>query len=55
MATAAARGLLERTGMIMRVNVAIVADKYAEDRYILRLIEVRLIADAMEIIKVLHT
>jgi hypothetical protein len=55
MAIAAARGLLERMDMLMRLNVAIVADKYVEDGDILRLVDVRRIPDAMELIKVLYT
>ena len=54
MATAAARVLLERMDMLMRLNVAIVADKYVEDGDILRLFDVRRIPDAMELIRVLY-
>jgi hypothetical protein len=54
MATAAARGLLERMDMLMRLNVAIVSDKYVEDGDILRLFDVRRIPDAMELIRVLY-
>ena len=54
MATAAARGLLERMDMLMRLNVAIVANKYVEDGDILRLVDVRRIPDAIELIRVLY-
>ena len=40
MATAAARGLLERMDLLMRLNVAIISDKYVEDGDILRLVDV---------------
>jgi hypothetical protein len=55
MAIATVRGLLERMDMLMRLNVAIVADKYVEDGDILRLVDVRRIPDAMELIRVLYT
>jgi hypothetical protein len=55
MAIATVRGLLERMEMLMRLNVAIVADKYVEDGDILRLVDVRRIPDAMELIRVLYT
>jgi hypothetical protein len=55
MATTAAPALLERTDMIVRLNVAIVADRCAGDRDILRLIDVRRITDAMEFVNVLYT
>jgi hypothetical protein len=38
----------------MCLNVAIVADKYVEDGDILRLVDVRRIPDAMELIRVLY-
>ena len=55
MATAAARGLLERMDLLMRLNVAIISDKYVEDGDILRLVDVRRIPDAIELIRVLYT
>ena len=55
MATAAARGLLERMDLLMRLNVAIINDKYVEDGDILRLVDVRRIPDAIELIRVLYT
>jgi hypothetical protein len=55
MATATARGLLERMDLLMRLNVAIIADKYVEDGDILRLVEVRRIPDAIELIRVLYS
>jgi hypothetical protein len=55
MATAAARGLLERMDRLIRLRVAIISHKYTMDGDILRLVDLRRIPDAMEFIKLLYT
>ena len=52
---AGGRGLLDRLNQLMTVNVAIVDDPLIEDGDVLRLVDVRHISEAIELVRVLFT